>query len=229
MQAVAAFLYPDKKPLPFIGLLWNKPFSKTGKTLAPGGLCYVINEKAMRKLVAAINMTIDGNCDHTAGLPNEELHQHYAGLLLGAGAIFYGRKTYQLMEYWKTVLKAPTGNSALDGFATAIDRIPKLVFSRTLKSLDWETATLLTGNLEEEVLHQKNRPGNDLFVGSPGLISQLTEQRLIDEYQFCIHPVIAGEGLPLFKNICSKILLQILQVKTFAGGAVILYYAPVKQ
>jgi dihydrofolate reductase len=87
----------------------------------------------MAKLIAAINMTLDGFCDHTAGIPDEEIHEHYADLLKNADTILYGRITYQLMEYWQTVVKNPTGNKAMDEFAVVIDKIPKIVFSHSLK------------------------------------------------------------------------------------------------
>jgi len=84
----------------------------------------------MRKVIAAINMTIDGVCDHTAGLPDEEIHQHYADLLDSADIILYGRTTYQLMQYWQTLIKNPSGKKTADDFAIAIDKIQKL-FSHT--------------------------------------------------------------------------------------------------
>jgi dihydrofolate reductase len=183
----------------------------------------------MKKVIAAINMTIDGFCDHTSGIPDEEIHQHYADLLRSAGTILYGRITYQLMEYWRTVLENPTGDKAMDDFAVAIDRTPKIVFSRTLKNVDWKSAKLATQDLEKEVLELKqsrNGGSKDVFVGSPSLIVALTKLNLIDEYQLCVHPVIAGSGLPLFKNISEKITLKLLKTKTFSGGAVVLYYEP---
>jgi dihydrofolate reductase len=180
----------------------------------------------MRKIVAAINMTIDGFCDHTSGIPDEEIHQHYADLLRSADALLYGRITFQLMEYWRTVLDKPTGDKAMDDFAVAIDHTPKIVFSRTLKSLDWKSARLATQDLAKEVLELKQQSGRDIFVGSPGLIAQLTKLNLIDEYQLCVHPVVAGSGLPLFKDISEKVMLRLTSTKTFRGGAVILYYEP---
>ncbi|MGN6420545.1 MAG: dihydrofolate reductase family protein [Pseudobacter sp.] len=182
----------------------------------------------MTKVIAAINMTIDGFCDHTAGVPDEELHQHYADLLNNAGAALYGRITYQLMEFWRTVLENPTGEKAMDNFAIAIDNIPKIVFSRTLKSLDWNTARLASQDLEQEVLQLKQQPGKDVYACSPSLIAALTALNVIDEFQLCIHPVIAGSGLPLFKNISEKITLKLTKTKTFGSGAIILYYVPIK-
>jgi len=186
----------------------------------------------MKKVIAAINMTIDGFCDHTSGIPDEEIHQHYADLLRSADTILYGRITYQLMEYWRTVLENPTGDKAMDDFAVAIDRTPKIVFSRTLKNVDWKSAKLATQDLEKEVLELKqsrNGGSKDVFVGSPSLIVALTKLNLIDEYQLCVHPVIAGIGLPLFKNISEKITLKLLKTKTFSGGAVVLYYEPASE
>jgi len=75
----------------------------------------------MRKLIAAINTTLDGICDHTAGLPDEEIHQHYTELLGQGGAILYGRTTYQLMEFWRTLLENPSEEKSMNDFATAID------------------------------------------------------------------------------------------------------------
>ena len=183
----------------------------------------------MKKVIAAINMTIDGFCDHTSGVPDEEIHQHYADLLRSADAILYGRITYQLMEFWRTVLENPTGEKAMDDFAVAIDNTPKIVFSRTLKNVDWKTAKLASQDLEKEVLELKqsrNGGRKDVFACSPSLIVALTKLNLIDEYQLCVHPVIAGSGLPLFKNISEKITLKLIKTKTFSVGAVILYYEP---
>lgn len=183
----------------------------------------------MRKLIAAINMTLDGFCDHTAIIPDEEIHYHYADLLSNADAILYGRITYQLMEYWQPMVKEPTGNKAMDSFAVVMDSIPKIVFSRTLKNVEWESARLANRDIEEEVLALKRQPGRDILVGSPSLIVSLTERHLIDEYQLCVHPVIAASGLPLFKNINDKVILKFLKAKTFEGGAVMLYYEPAKK
>lgn len=206
--------------------VWNLYFSadcfKKRRTL-------ILQKYSMRKLIAAINTTLNGFCDHTAGIPDEEIHQHYADLLRSAGAVLYGRITYQLMEYWPAVVKNPTGVRATDEFAGVMDKVPKIVFSRTLKKLEWESARLAERELKEEVLALQQQPGEDILVGSPGLIASLTELHLIDEYQICIHPVITGSGLSLFKNISDRVILKLINTKTFAGGAVILYYEPVSK
>lgn len=180
----------------------------------------------MGKLIAAINMTLDGFCDHTAIVPDEEIHQHYADLLNNADTILYGRITYQLMEYWQTVVKNPTGKKSIDEFAAVMDNIPKIVFSHTLKNIEWESAKLANRNIEEEVLELKQQPGKDILVGSRSLILQLMKLKLIDELQLCIHPIIAGNGLPLFENINDRTNLKLSKTKTFNGGAVTLYYEP---
>ena len=183
----------------------------------------------MRKLIAAINMTLDGYCDHTAGIADDELHQHYADLLSNAGIVLYGRITYQLMEYWQTVVKNPTGNKATDEFAVIMDKTPKMVFSRTLKSVEWESARLANRDLEEEVVALKQQPGKDIYIGSPSLIVALMNLNLIDEYQLCVHPVIVGNGLPLFKTIKDKTILTLLKTKIFGSGAIVLYYEPAEK
>ncbi|MET4084113.1 dihydrofolate reductase [Pedobacter sp. UYP30] len=183
----------------------------------------------MRKIIGAINMTLDGNCDHKAGIADEEIHQHYADLLSNAAAVLYGRITYQLMEYWRTLAENPSGEKAMDEFAVVMDNIPKIVFSHTLKNLDWHSADLSSKSLEKEVLELKHQSGKDILVGSRSLIIQLLKLNLIDEFQLCIQPVLAGKGLHLFENIANRTLLKLITTKTFIGGAVILNYEPMKK
>ena len=183
----------------------------------------------MRKVIAAINMTVDGFCDHTAVNPDEEIHDHYTDLLRNADTILYGRITYQLMEFWRPFVENPSGEKSMDDFAISIDKIQKIVFSHTLKSVDWKSAALATQNLEEEVLELKQQSGRDVFVGSPSLIVALTKLNLIDEYQLCVHSVIVGNGLPLFKNITDRSELKLIKTKIFNSGAIILYYEPTNE
>lgn len=185
------------------------------------------NEEDMRKLIAAINMTLDGFCDHTAIIPDDEILQHYNELLRNAGLLLYGRITYQLMErYWPSVVRNPTGNRPTDEFAVSIDNISKIVYSRTLKNVDWKNTRLKKEVTKEEVSELKQQAGKDIVVGSPGLIVALTQLDLIDEYQLSIHPIVAGSGLPLFKNVKERLTLKLLRTKTFGSGAVTLYYEP---
>jgi dihydrofolate reductase len=185
----------------------------------------------MRKVIAAINMTLDGFCDHTAIIPDEEIHQHYTDLLNEADAILYGRITYQLMEFWQPLVKNPSGEKTMDDFAIAIDKVPKIVFSHTLKNIEWESAKLATRTIEAEVLglkQSRNGGSKNIFVGSRSLIIHLMKLNLIDEYQLCVHPVIVGNGLPLFEKINDRTILKLIKTKIFSSGAVTLYYEPIK-
>jgi dihydrofolate reductase len=183
----------------------------------------------MRKLITAMNVTFDGYCDHTAMIADDEVHEHYNDLLRNAGALLYGRITYQLMEsYWPTVVENPTGNKPVDEFAVLIDDIPKIVFSRTLKNVGWKNALLKKEIIKEDVLELKQQAGKNVFVGSPSLIVALSNLDLVDEYQLSVHPTILGSGLPLFKNIKNRIDLKLLNTKTFGCGAVTFYYERVK-
>jgi dihydrofolate reductase len=178
----------------------------------------------MRKIIAAINLTIDGFCDHTALAPDAEVHDHYTELLNNADIILYGRITYGLMKFWQPFVTKPSGEKAMDDFALAIDKIPKIVFSHTLKETGWESATVSDQTVEEAVSELKKQPGGNVLIGSRSLIIQLTNLNLIDEYQLCIHPVVVGKGLPLFDKINDRTVFKLLKTKTFISGAIIHYY-----
>src|SRR5690349_18327588 len=127
----------------------------------------------MRKVIAAFNMTLDGVCDHTAGIADEDLHKHYSELIDNGGVILYGRTTYQLMQYWQELLKKPSGDKSMLDFAISIDKIQKLVFSNTLKATGWDSAKLAKRPLDEEILELKQQSGKDILIGSRSLIIQL--------------------------------------------------------
>ena len=182
----------------------------------------------MRKVIAAFNTTIDGNCDHTAGIADQELHKHYTSLLENAGKILYGRITFELMQYWQTMLLHPSDEQELDEFAKSIDKIPKIVFSQTLKKTNWETAEIATKPLVEVINELKQEEGKDILIGSRSLIVQLMNLNLIDELQLCIHPVIAGPGISLFEGIENRTVFQLKRTKIFNNGANVLYYSPTK-
>jgi len=180
----------------------------------------------MRKVIAVFNTTIDGNCDHTVGIPDEEIHQHYADLLNNAGVILYGRITYQLMQYWQSLIIKPSGEKTADDFAKAINNVPKIVFSHKLKNSGWETAAIATKPIEQVVYELKQQPGKDIYIGSRSLINQLMNLNLIDELQLCIQPVIAGKGLPLIEDIKDRTIFKLKKTKSFRNGAILLFYIP---
>ena len=117
----------------------------------------------------------------------------------------------------------------MDDFAKAIDKIPKIVFSHSLKITDWDSAELSDQSIDEKVIELKQPSGKDIFVGSRSLIIQLMKLNLIDEYQLMVHPVVAGGGLPLFENINERTILQLIKAETFSGGAVLLSYEPTNE
>jgi dihydrofolate reductase len=174
-------------------------------------------------------MTLDGFCDHTVIVPDEEVHQHYTDLLDNADVILYGSITYLLMQFWQTLVKEPSGEKSMDDFAVAIDKIPKIVFSHKLKNTDWDSAKLAKKPIEDIVKELKQQSGKDILVGSRSLIIQLLNLNLIDEFQLCIHPVVAGSGMPLFENSNHRTNLKLIKSKIFKGGAVTLYYEPTKE
>jgi dihydrofolate reductase len=183
----------------------------------------------MGKVIAAFNMTLDGVCDHTAGIADEELHQHYSELVDNAEIILYGRTTYQLMQFWQTLLHNPSGKDSMDDFAISINKIQKLVFSNTLTDTGWDSAKLAKRPLSEEVLELKQQSGKDVLVGSRSLIIQLLNSNLIDEFQICIHPVIEGKGLLLFDQIKDRIVLKLNRTKILNSGATVVYYEPTSE
>jgi dihydrofolate reductase len=182
----------------------------------------------MKKVIAAFNMTLDGVCDHTTGVADEGLHRHYSDLVDNAAVILYGRTTYQLMQFWQTLLQNPSGKKSMDDFAIAIDKIQKVVFSRILKDTGWKSAELAKKPLDQEVLELKQHAGKDILVGSRSLIIQLLNRQLIDELQICIHPIIEGKGLLLFDQITDRIMLKLIKTKSLNSGATVFYYEPVR-
>lgn len=184
----------------------------------------------MRKLIAAMNISVDGFCDHTEMDADDETHQHYNELLSGADTLIYGRITYQLMESaWPAIVKTPTGNKQTDEFAVLIDNLTKIVYSRTLKNVDWKNSILKKEIVKEEIVKLKQQSGKNILVGSPSLIIALMNLDLVDEFQFGVQPIVLGRGLPLFKNVDHRVDLKLLKTKTLDCGAVFFYYEPVNK
>jgi dihydrofolate reductase len=133
------------------------------------------------------------------------------------------------MQFWPTLLKKPSGQKSMDDFAVAIDNIPKIVFSHTLKNTDWHSAKLATNELEKEVSELKSESGKDILVGSRSLIIQLLNLNLVDEFQICIHPVVEGKGSPLFDKINDRTIFKLSKTKTFGSRVIVLYYQTARQ
>ncbi|HEY1991598.1 MAG TPA: dihydrofolate reductase family protein [Gammaproteobacteria bacterium] len=182
----------------------------------------------MRKLIYAINVTLDGCCDHTQVVPDEGLMEYYTQLVRAAGAFVYGRVTYQLMiPYWPDIAKnRPESETQADiDFAQAFDAVGQIVvFSRTLDQAAGKHTRIVRTGLRDEILKLKQEPGKDILVGGVDIPSQLMALDLIDEYRFVVQPVIAGEGRRLAPRPQERLRLKLVESKTFKGGSVALRY-----
>ncbi len=182
----------------------------------------------MRNVIYAINITLDGCCDHTKFNPDDELLEHYTRLLRDdAGVLVYGRKTYQLMvPYWPDIAKSQSETRADIEFAQAFVSRKKIVFSRSLASAEDENTKIVRTNLRDEILKLKQEQGENILVGGVDVPSQLMELGLIDEYRFVVAPIIAGEGRRLFEGVSlpEKRQLKLVESKTFKSGSVALRY-----
>jgi len=183
----------------------------------------------MRPLRYSINVTLDGCCDHRVGIPDEELHRHYAATLERADALLFGRVTYQMMEEaWRQPATGTWPDWMDDeeiSFARTIDGAKKYVVSGTLDRVDWN-AELVQGELEKAVRLLKQQPGEGLHVGGVTLPLALANLGLIDEYEFVVHPVLAGHGPTLFAGLSERLVLKLVGRQEFRSGAVVLRYQP---
>ena len=173
----------------------------------------------MRPLRYSINVTLDGCCDHRAIIPGEDLHRYAAENLARADALLFGRVTYEMME---AAFRSPTGT---DPFARTIDAAKKYVVSSTLKRVDWN-AELVRGDLAQAVQQLKQESGRGLFVGGVKLALALTELGLIDEYEFIVHPRLAGHGPTLFAGLSKHVDLKLVSRLELGSGAVAMRYEP---
>jgi len=182
----------------------------------------------MRPLRFSINVTLDGCYDHRAGIVDEDLHRNAAKNIEQADALLFGRVTYEMMEAaWRT--PAQTGARPdwmvdwMLPFARTIDAAKKYVVSSTLDRVDWN-AELVRGDLGKAVRQLKREPGKGLFVGGVKLALSLTELGLIDEYEFIVHPRLAGHGPTLFAGLSKHVDLKLVSRLEFGSGAVAMRY-----
>ncbi len=181
----------------------------------------------MRKLIYAINITLDGCCDHTKQMVDEEALEHHALLLRDADLLVFGRKTYQLMvPYWPDVAKNPSETKADIEFAKTFVSKNKIVFSRSLESAEDKNTRIVRSNLRDEILKLKKEPGKNILAGGVDIPSQLIELGLVDEYRFVVTPIIAGEGRRLLEGVslAQKLQLKLVESKIFPSGCVALRY-----
>ena len=181
----------------------------------------------MRNLIFAINITTDGWCDHTKVIADDEILAYFTQLMGDVGLQVFGRKTYQLMvPYWPEVAKNPSATKADREFAEAFISVNKLVFSRSLDSVEDGNTRIVRTNLHDEIVKLKQEPGKNIWVGGVAIPSQLMELSLVDEYRFVVSPIIAGEGRRLLEGISlpESLHLKLVESKIFKSGHVALHY-----
>jgi dihydrofolate reductase len=184
----------------------------------------------MRPLRYSINVTLDGCCDHQAGSTDEELHRYWAESLARADALLFGRVTYEMMEAaWRppaqSGVKPDWMTDWMEPFARTIDAAKKYVVSSTLDRVDWN-AERVRGDLGKAVGQLKRESGKGLFVGGVKLPLALAELGLIDEYEFVVHPRLAGHGPTLFAGLSQPLDLKLISRLEFSSGAVAMRYEP---
>ena len=180
----------------------------------------------MRPLRYSINVTLDGCCDHRVIPADEELHRHAVENLDQADALLFGRVTYEMME---AAFRPPARTGArpdwMEPFARTINAAKKYVVSSTLDRVDWN-AELVRGDLAKAIQQLKRESGKGLFTGGVKLPLALAELGLIDEYEFVVHPRVAGHGPTLFAGLSKHVDLKLVSRLEFGSGAVAMRYEP---
>jgi len=181
----------------------------------------------MRNLIFAINITVDGCCDHTKMIPDDEILEYFTNLTREVDLQVFGRKTYELMvPYWPDVAKDPSATKADREFAQAFVAVNKLVFSRSLESVEDGNTRIVRSNLRDEIAQLKQEPGKNILVGGVDIPSQLMELGLVDEFRFVVAPIIAGEGRRLLEgaDLPESLRLKLVESKNFQSGCIALRY-----
>ncbi len=184
----------------------------------------------MRKIILAMQVSLDGffegpDRDLSWHMVDDELHRHFNDQLGAMGAFLDGRVTYELMAgFWPTADEDPASSGPVAEFARIWREMPKIVYSRTLTTADWNTA-VVRDVVAEEVLELKSQPGGDLALGGADLADTFRRLGLIDEYWLYVHPVLVGRGRPLFKPADSQAQLRLVETRAFGNGVALLRYA----
>ncbi len=181
----------------------------------------------MRNVIFAINITLDGCVDHTKQVADDETHEYFTDLLREVDLLAFGRITYQLMvPFWPEVAKAQSMSKTSNEFARTFDSINKIVFSRTLDSVEDRNTRIVRSNLRDEMLKLKQEEGKNILLGGVSIPSQLIELGLVDEYRFVVGPVVTGEGRRLLEGVslAESLQLKLVESKIFKSGCVALRY-----
>ena len=181
----------------------------------------------MRNVIFAINLTLDGCCDHTKFNPDEETHDYFTQLMRDVDLLVFGRKTYQLMvPYWPDIAKSQSETKSDIEFAQAFVSKKKVVFSRSLASAEDGNTRIVRTNLRDEILKLKQEQGKNILAGGVDVPSQLIELGLVDEFRFVVGPILAGKGRRLLEGVSlpEKLQLKLAESKVFKSGWVALHY-----
>ena len=181
----------------------------------------------MRNVIFAINITLDGCCDHTKVIGDDETLEYFTRLLREADLQIFGRKTYQLMvPYWPEIAKNQSSTKAANEFARTFDSLNKVVFSRSLDNAEDKNTKIVRANLHDEVLKLKQEQGKNILVGGVDVPSQLIELGLVDEYRFVVSPIVSGAGRRLLEGVSlrERLQLKLVESKIFKSGCVALRY-----
>ncbi len=183
----------------------------------------------MRKVTLFYNISLDGfisglNDSLDWVIADKELHESAMYFLNTADVILYGRKTYQIMaDFWPTIKDNPSTPSYMVAFANTLNPMKKIVFSKTLTNVGWNTK-IIKEFIPEEIRKMKEQAGKNIAVGGANLAQQFMQYGLIDEFQLLIHPVVLGGGKPLFNNIKDRMNLKLIKTKIFDSGVVAIHY-----
>lgn len=182
----------------------------------------------MRKIVLMMSVSLDGffegpDRELDWHLVDDELHRHFNEVAAAMSAFLDGRVSYEMMAaYWPTADSDPSSTAPEVEFAGIWREMPKFVFSRTLERADWNTI-VVRDVVPEEIRELKARPGGDMAVGGADLAAAFQRHDLIDEYRLYVHPVVLGQGRPLFSPD-TRIDLRLEETRTFGNGVVLLRY-----
>ena len=179
----------------------------------------------MGLLTFSLNVTLDGCCDHREGIADDELHDYFTGLMDAAGAMLWGRNTYELMESaWPAVARDDKAPRAMREWARKLEAKPKYVVSDSRRDFPWNNTFRVEGDLSEAVRQLKEKTPDGVLVGSPMLSATLERMGLIDEYRIVVHPIFAGHGPTLFQGLERSRHLELVSTKRLKSGVMALHY-----
>ena len=179
----------------------------------------------MGLLTFALNVTLDGCCDHRAGIADDEMHSYWTRLMDSTGAMLFGRTTYEMMEEaWPQVARDPKADPASRRWAKKLNAKPKYVVSKKRRDYPWENTHHIEGDLTRAIKRLKKANPRGVMVGSPKLSAALQRLDLIDEYIFLVHPVVAGHGPYLLSGLKPSRHLKLVSAKHLKSGIMVLRY-----